>query len=43
MVENVIRVAVIKPSAKADDAAIALLDEILANLSDDLRGIEARG
>ncbi len=35
VVENVIRVAAIKPSAKADDAAIALLDEILANLSDD--------
>ena len=31
---NVIRVAVIKPSAKADEAAIATLDEILSNLSD---------
>ena len=32
--ENVIRVAMIKPTAKADEAAIAMLDEILSNLSD---------
>ncbi len=35
VIDNVIRVAVIKPSAKADETAIALLDDILANLSDE--------
>lgn len=34
-VENVIRVAIIKLGAKADDTATALLDEILSNLSEE--------
>jgi type I restriction enzyme M protein len=34
-VENVIRVAMIKPSAKADEASLLQLDEILSNLSDE--------